>query len=380
MFSVEDHQYMARALQLAAQGQYTTSPNPNVGCVLVRDGQIVGEGYHHRAGGPHAEVHALRMAGELAQGATAYVTLEPCSHFGRTPPCANALIEVGVKRVVAAMVDPNPQVGGRGLRRIADAGIEVASGLMQAEAEALNRGFMKRMRTGLPYVRVKLACSLDGKTALANGASQWITGASARADVQRLRAQSSAILSGAATVLRDNPSLNVRWSELPASVQAVYPEHELRQPVRVIIDSQQRVNRNAKLFSLPGPVWLARTGLQAATDRDPLSKVPGAELLFVAPDENHKVQLRALMEQLAQRNINDIWVEAGSNLAGALIQAGLVDELILYLAPKLMGADAQSLVQLPLIQQMSDVQNWQWQDVRAIGDDLRLILTPRRGA
>lgn len=375
MFSVEDHQYMARALQLAARGIYTTSPNPNVGCVLVAQGQIVGEGYHHRAGGPHAEVHALRMAGEKARGATAYVTLEPCSHFGRTPPCANALIDAGVRRVVAAMVDPNPQVAGRGLRRLAEAGIETASGLMQTEAEALNRGFLQRMRTGRPYVRVKLAASLDGKTALSNGESQWITSVAARADVQRWRAASSAILTGASTVVRDNPSLNVRWADLPASVQMDYPETELRQPVRVVIDSQYRISREARLFQLPGSVWLARTD-KALPESDPLVHAPGVELLFTSADPLGKVQLPALLQQLASRNINDLWVEAGATLAGAMMQAGLVDELIVYLAPKLMGHDAQSLIRLPEFHHMADVLHWQWHDVRQVGDDLRLILRP----
>lgn len=375
MFSVEDHQYMARALQLAARGIYTTSPNPNVGCVLVAQGQIVGEGYHHRAGGPHAEVHALRMAGEKARGATAYVTLEPCSHFGRTPPCANALIDAGVRRVVAAMVDPNPQVAGRGLRRLAEAGIETASGLMQTEAETLNRGFLQRMRTGRPYVRVKLAASLDGKTALSNGESQWITSAAARADVQRWRAASSAILTGASTVVRDNPSLNVRWADLPASVQMDYPEAELRQPVRVVIDSQYRISREARLFQLPGSVWLARTD-KALPESDPLVHAPGVELLFTSADPLGKVQLPALLQQIASRNINDLWVEAGATLAGAMMQAGLVDELIVYLAPKLMGHDAQSLLRLPEFHHMADVLHWQWHDVRQVGDDLRLILRP----
>ena len=262
MFSAEDHRYMSRALQLAEQGRFTTSPNPNVGCVIVAAGQIVGEGFHLRAGEPHAEVHALRMAGEKAKGATAYVTLEPCSHFGRTPPCADALVNAGVARVVAAMEDPNPQVSGRGMRRLADAGIEVQVGLLQAQAEALNLGFIKRMRHGLPYVRLKMAASLDGRTALANGQSQWITSPAARADVQRWRAQSSAILTGADTVLADDPSLNVRWAQLPPSIQTHYAEEQIRQPIRVVIDSQQRITPEAKLFTIAGDVWLARQQAQ----------------------------------------------------------------------------------------------------------------------
>src|SRR5476651_2582626 len=231
-----DEKYMARAFELARRGRFTTTPNPNVGCVIVRDGEIVGEGYHLRAGEPHAEVHALRMAGERAKGATAYVTLEPCSHHGRTPPCADALVDAGVARVVASMQDPNPEVAGRGLYRLKQAGIDVSHGLMHSEAEAVNLGFLKRMRTGFPYVQLKLAASLDGRTAMASGESQWITSSQAREDVQLFRAQSSAILSTSATVLADDPALTVRWPSLPEHVQECYPQSALRQPIRVIVD------------------------------------------------------------------------------------------------------------------------------------------------
>jgi riboflavin biosynthesis protein RibD len=371
VFSAEDHFYMSRALQLAAQGRFTTSPNPNVGCVIVKNGQIVGEGFHYKAGEPHAEVHALRMAGHNAQGATAYVTLEPCSHFGRTPPCADALVNAGVARVVAAMEDPNPQVSGRGMRRLAAAGIEIQAGLLQKQAEVLNPGFIKRMRHGLPYVRLKLAASLDGRTALANGASQWITSPEARADVQRWRALSSAILTGADTVLTDDPSMNVRWEQLPASAQSTYPAANVRQPIRIIIDSQQRIQASARLFSLPGEIWLARHKKQNQWPEQ-------VHQLIIPLAESGKLDLRLLMQQLAQRNINDIWVEAGASLAGALVDAGLVDELILYLAPKLMGNPARGLVNLPEFQHMAEVAEWQWQDVRKIGNDLRLILHPHK--
>lgn len=249
-----DAVYMARAIELAWRGRFTTSPNPNVGCVIVRDGAIVGEGYHHRAGEPHAEVHALRAAGEKAHGATAYVTLEPCSHHGKTPPCADALIAAGIARVVAAMQDPNPEVAGRGLYRLQQAGIEVEHGLMMAEAEALNRGFFKRMRTGFPYLQLKMAASLDGKTAMASGESQWITSAAARRDVQQYRAQSCAILSTSETVLADNPSLNVRWEDLSDDVRSAYPKESVRQPLRVILDARNRLTPDLKVFSLPGPI------------------------------------------------------------------------------------------------------------------------------
>ncbi len=371
MFSAEDHLYMSRALQLAAQGCFTTSPNPNVGCVIVKNGIIVGEGFHRKAGEPHAEVHALRAAGDNARGATAYVTLEPCSHFGRTPPCADALVAAGVARVVAAMEDPNPQVSGRGMRRLADAGVEVQTGLLQSQAEALNPGFIKRMKTGLPYVRLKLAASLDGRTALANGESQWITSPAARADVQRLRAQNSAILTGADTVLMDDPSLNVRWEQLPASTQAVYPAENVRQPVRIVVDSQCRIKPSARLFSIPGEIWLARANEQG--------QWPKSVTQVVVPQaESGKLDLMQLMQTLALRNVNDLWIEAGASLAGALVSAGLVDELIVYLAPKLMGNTARGLVNLPAFSHMSEVADWQWQDVRKIGDDVRLILTPKK--
>ncbi len=371
MFSAEDHLYMSRALQLAAQGRFTTSPNPNVGCVIVKNGVIIGEGFHRKAGEPHAEVHALRAAGDNACGATAYVTLEPCSHFGRTPPCADALVAAGVTRVVAAMEDPNPQVSGWGMRRLADAGVEVHVGLQQAQAEALNSGFIKRMKTGLPYVRLKLAASLDGRTALANGESQWITSPAARADVQRLRAQSSAILTGADTVLVDDPSLNVRWEQLTPSVQTIYPAEDVRQPIRIIVDSQCRIESSARLFSIPGEIWLARSKEQGQWPES-------VHQVLVPQAASGKLNLLQLMKTLAQRNINDLWVEAGASLAGALINAGLVDELIVYLAPKLMGNTARGLVNLPEFQHMTDVADWQWQDVRKIGDDVRLTLQPKK--
>lgn len=371
MFSAEDHLYMSRALQLAKRGCFTTSPNPNVGCVIVSDGVIVGEGFHQKAGEPHAEVHALRMAGDKARGATAYVTLEPCSHFGRTPPCADALINAGVARVVAAMEDPNPQVSGQGMRRLAGAGIKVQSGLLLQQAEALNSGFIKRMRDGLPYVRLKLAASLDGRTALANGQSQWITSPAARADVQRWRAQSSAILTGADTVLADDPSMNVRWAQFPSSLQTIYPAENVRQPVRIIIDSQQRIEPSAKLFSIPGDIWLARQEAQGQWPKQ-------VQQLIVPLADSGKLDLIQLMQVLAQRHINDLWVEAGATLGGALFTAGLVDELIVYLAPKLMGNPARGLLNLPEFQHMSDVADWQWQDVRQVGNDLRLILRPNK--
>ncbi|KTS71521.1 bifunctional diaminohydroxyphosphoribosylaminopyrimidine deaminase/5-amino-6-(5-phosphoribosylamino)uracil reductase RibD [Pantoea stewartii] len=365
-----DERYMARALELARRGRFTTMPNPNVGCVIVRDGDIVGEGWHQRAGEPHAEVHALRMAGARARGATAYVTLEPCSHHGRTPPCCDALIEAGVKRVVAAMQDPNPQVAGRGLHRLQQAGIEVSHGLMMQEAEALNRGFLKRMRTGFPWIQLKLGASLDGRTAMASGESQWITSPAARRDVQRLRAQSAAILSSSATVLADDPSLTVRWAELDSDSQRLIDAQTLRQPVRVIVDSQNRVTPQHKLIEQLGETWLMRQ--QADTQRwpDSVTQIP-------VPLRDSQLDLVALMMVLGQRQINSVWVEAGATLAGALLQAGLVDELIVYMAPKLLGNDARGLCQLTGLTQLADAPVFAFSDVRQVGSDLRLTLIPQ---
>lgn len=365
-----DERYMARALELARRGRFTTTPNPNVGCVIVRDGQIVGEGWHQRAGEPHAEVHALRMAGDRARGATAYVTLEPCSHHGRTPPCCDALIAAGVKRVVVAMQDPNPQVAGRGLHRLHQAGIEVSHGLMMQEAEALNRGFLKRMRTGFPWIQLKLGASLDGRTAMASGESQWITSSASRRDVQRLRAQSSAILSSSATVLADNPSLTVRWSELDSESQRLVDEAELRQPVRVIVDSQNRVTPHHKLIEQSGETWLMRQQVDDRHWPETVTQIP-------VPLRDSQLDLVALMMVLGQRQINSVWVEAGATLAGALIQAGLVDELIVYVAPKLLGNDARGLCQLAGLTQLADAPVFAFRDIRQVGDDVRLTLTPQ---
>lgn len=367
---MRDEEYMARALTLARRGRFTTTPNPNVGCVIVRDGVIVGEGWHQRAGEPHAEVHALRMAGDRAQGATAYVTLEPCSHYGRTPPCCEALITAGVSRVVAAMQDPNPEVAGRGLYRLQQAGIAVSHGLMMAEAEALNRGFLKRMRTGFPFVQLKLGASLDGRTAMASGESQWITSPEARHDVQRLRALSSAILSSSATVLADDPALTVRWDELGAATQACYPQQNLRQPVRVIIDSQNRVTPQHRLLHQPGETWLAR--LQA----DEQQVWPQAVRQLRVPPRDNRLDLVSLMMMLGKQQINQVWVEAGAQLAGALLEAGVVDELIVYMAPKLLGDSARGLCALPGLSQLRDAPRFSFSDVRQVGSDLRLTLRP----
>ncbi|HDR1344352.1 TPA: bifunctional diaminohydroxyphosphoribosylaminopyrimidine deaminase/5-amino-6-(5-phosphoribosylamino)uracil reductase RibD [Pasteurella multocida] len=368
-FTAQDVVYMQMALELAEKGQFTTTPNPSVGCVLVKDGIIVGRGFHVKAGEAHAEVMALREAGENARGATAYVTLEPCSHFGRTPPCAQSLIDAGVVKVVSAMCDPNPQVAGRGLRMLSDAGIESAVGLLAEKAEWLNRGFLKRMRTGRPYVQLKMAMSLDGRTAMANGESKWITGELARADVQAERAKASAILSTSATVLADDPLLNVRWQQLPDKVKADYTQAQLRQPVRVILDSQHRVQPSHRLFSLSSPVWLVSQT---------------ARLLLEFPAHCEQIQLSAstnaladLMAELGQRQINTLWIEAGATLAGALIEEKLVDELIIYIAPKLLGDAARGLCKLPHLSTLAEASLWQLHSIEKLGDDLKTIYHPR---
>lgn len=362
-----DEFYMARAFELARRGRFTTTPNPNVGCVIVLNNEIVGEGYHLRAGEPHAEVHALRMAGDKARGATAYVTLEPCSHHGRTPPCADALVAAGVSRVVAAMQDPNPNVAGRGLFKLQQAGIDVSHGLMMNEAEVVNRGFLKRMRTGFPFVQLKMAASLDGKTAMASGESKWITSAEARQDVQRYRSQSSAILSSSATVLADDPSLTVRWDELDVTTQQAYPKEHLRQPLRVIVDSQNRVTPAHKIISQPGETLLARI------HPDEQAWPEGVKQLSI-PQYGQGLDLVVLMMQLGKQQINSVWVEAGASLAGALLQAGLVDELIVYIAPKLLGDSARGLCVLPGLTELADAPQFVFSEVMPVGSDLRVVL------
>lgn len=363
MFTEQDKEFMQLAITLAAKGRFTTSPNPNVGCVIVKDGNIVGHGYHQKAGEGHAEVHALKMAGDKAKGATAYVTLEPCSHYGRTPPCAKGLIDVGVKRVIAAMVDPNPEVAGRGLRMLEDAGIETASGLYEQAARELNPGFLTRMETGLPYVTCKLAASLDGKTALKNGQSKWITSDAARQDVQFLRAEHCAVLSGADTVLFDDAKLNVRLS----SEQLELAEGlAVRQPIRVIIDSQNRLTPHLALFSIDSPIIILRI------KSDTTHQWPEHVTELVVESLNGKVDIEKALKQLTAHGINSVFVEAGATLAGKFHELNLIDNYILYLAPKIMGQDARGLFNMPELTQMSDVQSLQWHDIKQVGGDIRL--------
>lgn len=361
-----DSQWMALALRLAERGLFTTSPNPRVGCVLVKDGKVVGEGWHERVGEPHAEVHALRVAGKQAQGATAYVTLEPCSHHGRTPPCADALIAAGVKRVVAAMQDPNPLVAGQGLQKLRAAGIEVECGLMEAAARELNIGFVARMSRGMPWVRSKIAASLDGRTALNNGVSKWITGEAARRDVQHWRARSCAVLTGIGTVLADDPQLNVRGT--PRLIRGGWEGLPLRQPLRVILDSHLRMPPTARI--LAGGALVYTVSADAAKCAALQQK--GAEVVQLS-GTNGQVDLPAVMLDLAQRSCNEVLVEAGRMLNGALLKAGLVDELVLYLAPQLLGDAARGMADLGELTQLQQRVDLQWQDVRQVGGDLRVV-------
>ena len=387
-FSDFDHECMARALELARRALYTTDPNPRVGCVLAHDSLIIAEGFHARAGDPHAERNALATAGEHARGATAYVTLEPCSHTGRTGPCADALIEAGVARVVAAMEDPNPQVAGTGLQRLRDAGIQVDTGLQEADARALNPGFVLRMSQGRPLIRIKAAASLDGRTAMASGESQWITGPEAREDVQRLRARSSAIVTGIGTVLADRPSYTVRPEQWR---HGEYADGPVRAPLRVILDPALRTPVDSPVVTADGPCLIAHADDPGAApeERRRALEHAGAELLALpraraasdpaepgaaARAERRGLDLHALIAELTRRECNEVLVECGATLAGAFVREALFDELIVYLAPTLLGADARGLLDLPF-DRMDQQIRLQWSDLRRVGDDLRLTLT-----
>jgi diaminohydroxyphosphoribosylaminopyrimidine deaminase/5-amino-6-(5-phosphoribosylamino)uracil reductase len=408
-FTATDHAHMARALRLAERGMYTAHPNPRVGCVIAHSESVVGEGWHQRAGEPHAEAFALREAGERARGATAYVTLEPCAHFGRTPPCADTLIATGVARVVAASGDPNPRVAGEGLRRLRDAGIVVETGLMHDAARDLNRGFFSRIERKRPWVRVKLAMSIDGRTALANGVSKWITGDAARADVQRWRARSSAISTGIGTVLADNPRLTVRnverhfsadngadrfkplslrergWGEgpgepdrqtdprpspgSPGHAPPVVEGESNVPPLRIVLDRELRTPRESNVLDDSAPTLILHgEGVKPDDDR-----FAHAELMVVALRDG-RLDLSAVLTLLAERGVNELQVEAGPTLSGALFAHGLVDELLLYVAPVLLGDRARPLLALPGLEAITDARRLRVVDRRSVGDDQRLLL------
>ena len=354
-----ENAYMARALRLARQGIYTTAPNPRVGCVLVNSNRIIGEGWHARAGGPHAEIVALQQAGAAAQDATAYVTLEPCCHQGRTAPCTDALLAAGVKRVVAAMQDPNPVVAGKGLAKLEAAGLAVSCGLMQDQAEALNRGFIQRMRVGKPWVLSKLAMSIDGRTAMASGESQWITSAASRRQVHMLRASCSAIICGIGTVLADDPALTVRLEE-------GMPEGGWLQPLRVILDSRLQTPVKAKILQADARCLIFYAHKDA--DRQQQLERAGAELIFM-PAEDGRVDLASVLDHLGTMQINDVLLETGAALNGAMLQAGLINELRIYMAPHLMGSEGKGLFDLPGLTRMQQRHGLKIEDVRAVGSD-----------
>lgn len=365
-----DLKYMQRALSLAQKGRYTTSPNPCVGCVLVKDNLIVGEGYHVKAGEPHAERNALANAGDV-RGGTAYVTLEPCSHYGRTPPCADGLIESGVERVVVAMQDPNPQVAGTGIKKLQQAGIEVNVGLLEQEARALNKGFIQRMTQNKPYVSIKLAASLDGRTAMASGESKWITGPEARADVQKMRASSCAVLTGIGTIMADDPSLNVRLSMV--DLESDLAAESVRQPLRVVLDTQLSIPATSKILTHVGDTLIITCSNNV--ERKAAIESMGGEVLVLGTTT---IDLSDVLDILAQRQINQLMVEAGSTLAAAFLEQGLLDELVLYQAPSIMGDMAKGLFHLPELTHMKDKIKLQFSEIERVGEDLKIIAQVER--
>jgi diaminohydroxyphosphoribosylaminopyrimidine deaminase/5-amino-6-(5-phosphoribosylamino)uracil reductase len=372
VFSPFDHQMMRRALELAALGRYTTHPNPRVGCVIVQGDRIVGEGWHRKWGEPHAEPLALAAAGDAARGATVYVSLEPHSYHGRTPPCTEALIRAAVKKVVCGALDANPKVHGQGVAQMQAAGIEVLTGLMEQEARELNLGFEKRMQTGLPRVVVKIAASLDGRVALANGKSQWITSEAAREDVQRLRAEASAVLTGIDTVIADDPRLTVRD-----------PAIDLlgRQPLRVVLDSKLRMPTAARMLRERGETLILTSQTLADSKGAQALQNNGAivrGLTLDAADASSRIDLAHVLRELGERQCNDVLVEAGPTLSGRVLALGLADELIVYLAPKLLGPDARPLLRLPSIESLDDGIQFDFHSTARIGPDLKLVLRPQR--
>ena len=361
--SANDHRYMSHALQLAQKGLYTTDPNPRVGCVIVKGSEVVGEGWHERSGEPHAEVHALQQAGDKAAGATVYVTLEPCCHQGKTPPCSDSLVAANVSRVVVGMEDPHFRVAGQGLQQLREAGIEVEVGVLEAQVRELNPGFIKRMQTGRPYVRNKLAMSLDGRTAMASGESKWITSDAARQDVQRLRARSSAIVTGVGTVLADDPGMTVRLDETE------------RQPLRVVLDTHLSMPTNAKMLQQAGRT-LVMTCSEDEAARETLQQT-GAEVISM-PVHNNTVDMQAVLDTLGEMEINEVLLETGATLSGAMLKAGLIDELVIYMAPVLMGDNARGLFRLPGLDSMDQKINLNISDIRAVGQDWRITAKVNR--
>lgn len=373
-FSAYDHEFMSRAIRLAKKGFNTTQPNPRVGCVITQDNIVVGEGWHKKTGEAHAEVNALLQAGDQAKGATVYVTLEPCCHTGKTPPCTDSLIKAGVVRVVAAMQDPHDKVAGQGFEKLKQAGIEVQTGLLEKQARSLNPGFIKRMQQGLPFVRVKMAMSVDGRTAMASGESKWITGEAARHDVQQWRARSSAMLTGIGTILHDDPSLTVRLGNPVLEHAGIHTDIQAgnSQPVRVILDSYLKLPATAKVIQQSGDVLV----FSSSTDEQKITSLEqvGVKVMYIEK-KSDGLDLRDILKYLAELQVNEVMVEAGENLAGSFISSGLVDELIIYMAPVLMGNNARGLFNLPLIRQMSNKIQLNIKEIRQFGEDIRIIAT-----
>ncbi|PPI87716.1 riboflavin biosynthesis protein RibD [Candidatus Pantoea edessiphila] len=367
-----DKMYMARALKLAKRGGFSTSPNPNVGCVIVLDGNIVGEGWHEKIGENHAEINALNASGNKAKGSTVYVTLEPCSHYGLTPPCCTALINAGVNRVVVGSKDPNPKISGKGLRILHEAGIEVSHGIMMKESKKINCGFFKRMSTGLPWLQFKLAASLDGCIAMRNGESKWITSINARNDVQRYRARNSAIITTSTTVLSDNPSLMVRWSSLEKNnFISSSSKKSLHQPIRVIMDRRNQITPQHKIINQPGKTWLIR---QSYDD----NVWPDNVIQIILPICNQKINLSQMLLLLGKNQMNNVLVEAGATFFGALIKENLIDELIIYVAPKILGNDSIHLCKIPGLSNLNDAPVFLFTNIKKIGNDIRLTLVPKK--
>lgn len=377
-FSEQDYRYMTQAIELAKKGLFSTKPNPAVGCVIVKDDKVIGQGWHEKAGMPHAERVALAQANGLTEGATAYVTLEPCSHFGRTPPCADGLVEAKVARVVVAMQDPNPLVAGQGIERIQNAGIEVQVGLLEDQAQQLNLGFIRKMEEQLPFVRIKMASSLDGRTAMQNGESQWITGPESREEVHKMRARSGAVIMGIGTVLADDPSMNVRLSD------EVLAELNLTQescnPIRVVLDPNLSMPLDAKMLKVPGRTILMTSRETVERSPEVVEEIHGAgiEMVAVAADED-RLDIKSILRYLAmEEQINDVMVETGAIVAGAFIQSGLVNELHCFMAPTLMGNEAKPMFVLPGVESMQDKLNFSLQSIDRFGEDVRMILVPKQ--
>ncbi len=373
-FSEKDIFYMARAIELAKNGFYSTKPNPAVGSVIVQDGEIVGEGWHQKAGQPHAERIALAEAGDQAKGATAYVTLEPCSHHGKTPPCADALVAAEVTRVVIAMVDPNPLVAGDGVARLENAGIEVEVGVLELEARELNTGFLYKMENDLPYVRLKIASSMDGRTAMESGESQWITGEESRLEVHEMRAQAGALITGIGTVLADDPSLTVRLSD--EQLAEMNLTQESCHPIRVVLDPNLSMPLNAKMLSLPGRTILMTSRATAERNPEIVEELhaSGIEMVAVAAEED-RLDIKSILSYLAQEEqVNDVMVESGAIVAGAFVQSGLVNEIHCFMAPIFMGQNAKPMFALEGISSMQDKLEYGIHSIDRFGDDVRMIL------